>query len=108
MPLEPPRWTGQQQDRQYDKWSGDDREKKRPEKTHPAIDAEKSRQDAEDDIDDRFEHLPLSRRCPGLSAPGISCRYGRTPISCPPCSPLQTLIVMTCCSGANPTCPAEP
>lgn|SRR5512143_3703197 len=68
MPLEPPRWTGQQQDRQYDKWSGDDREKKRPEKTHPAIDAEKSRQDAEDDIDDRFEHLPLSRHCPGLSA----------------------------------------
>ncbi len=71
MQADPPRRGGEQQDRQNDKWRGYDRAKKRPEKSHSSIYPEKPCQDAEDDIDDRFDHQSMSRRCPGAGSSGM-------------------------------------
>jgi hypothetical protein len=64
MPFDAARRAGEQQQGQNDQGRGDDRKKKRPDKTHSAVDAAKSRQSAENEVDDGFEHgLVLSFYC---------------------------------------------
>src|SRR3954471_7503472 len=56
MPFHAARGACEQQERQHDQRGGQDREQKRPEKTQSAFDPAQSRKDAENEIDDGFEH----------------------------------------------------
>ncbi len=62
MPFEATRWAGEQQHGQDHQRSGDEREKKCPEKTHSALDAAKSCENTENYVNGGFEHGPRSRR----------------------------------------------
>src|ERR1044072_8184827 len=60
MPPPPSGGACEQQDRQYNDRSGDQREKKRTEESHSAVDAAESGENAKEYIDNRFEHEPRS------------------------------------------------
>src|SRR6202035_2935488 len=55
-PLDAARWAGEQQHRQYHQRGGDERDHERAEEAHSAIDAAKTGENAEDDIDGGLHH----------------------------------------------------
>src|SRR6202045_3097668 len=55
-PLDAARWAGEQQHRQYHQRGGDERDHERAEEAHSAVDAAKTGENAEHDIDGGFHH----------------------------------------------------
>src|SRR5580693_3647483 len=56
MPLDAARRAGEQQHRQYHQRGGDERDHERAEEAHSAVDAAKTGENAEDDVDGGFHH----------------------------------------------------
>src|ERR1700733_14717274 len=61
-PLDAARWAGEQQHRQYHQRGGDECDHERAEEAHSAIDAAKTGENAEDDIDGGLHHGGRPRR----------------------------------------------
>src|ERR1700719_533253 len=55
-PLDAARWAGEQQHRQYHQRGGDERDHERAEEAHSAVDAAKTGENAEDDVDGGLHH----------------------------------------------------
>src|SRR5579863_2004065 len=67
MPLGAARRAGEQQHRQYHQRGGDERDHERTEEAHSAVDAAKTGENAEDDINGGFHHGGRSRRSAAMA-----------------------------------------
>jgi len=68
-PFDAPGGSDEEQYRQHQQRSGGKRGGKRPEKTHPPVGTAKSRWDAQDDVDDCFEHGLVGQLLSRLGGP---------------------------------------